>query len=355
MNSNSIAVPLILVSGRTDTLENYRRKVEYGAIPRSDYIEIAEKLGGVFSGRNLSGAGWYGSALRLQKRLKIDILESTFAVLHASEYNAFLSTSEKMAVPLSLLLAAGGKPQPHILIAHHISSKKKAQFFRLWKIHQRISQLICICRSQASYAVDRLNFPASKVTFIYDKVDHRFFHPLNEEVENYILAVGQEQRDYKTLAHAVSQTGIRLVIVASSPWSTYSVDFKKPENMTVLSHISYPELRRLYARARLVVTPLFETDYAAGANSTLEAMAMGKAVICSGTAGMSDYIVPVETGLYSAPENSEELRYSILNLWNNPAELRRLGDNARQAVETSMNMDIYISRVVEIIHNSIPR
>ena len=49
-------------------------------------------------------------------------------------------------------------------------------------------------------------------------------------------------------------------------------------------------MRQLYAAARFVVVSVVETDDLAGLTVILEAMAMGKAVIVSGTRGQTDVI-----------------------------------------------------------------
>jgi glycosyltransferase involved in cell wall biosynthesis len=350
-----MAVPLVLVSNRTKPLDHYRQELSENAAPRIDYIEIAQRLGGEFHGHNLFKAGWYNKVLQLEKRLKLDLLEALFAAANFSKYNAILSTSEKAAIPLSMIISLTRKKKPHVLIGHHFSSENKKRFFRLWDPVKTVSHIIVVCRSQATFVVEKLNYPASQVDFIYDKVDDRFYSPESGPPGDYILAVGQEQRDYDTLLRAISGSNLRLVIVASSPWSTFSVKVPDPKDVTILSHIPFIQLRDLYARARLVVTPLFDVDYAAGANAVLEAMSMGKPLLLSRTAGICDYVVDGVTGRYFSPGEPEELREQIRELWDCPAEQKRLGMNARQAVEESMNMDTYVSRVVQVIEKTLAR
>jgi glycosyltransferase involved in cell wall biosynthesis len=223
-------------------------------------------------------------------------------------------------------------------------------------LHQSFSHLICLCRSQLNYAIKKLNISETKVDFVYDKVDHHFFRPLQVETDDYILAVGQEQRDYKTLLQAISGTNLKLIIVASSPWSTSSVAIKKNNNnITILQNIHYQELRTLYAKARLVIIPLFDVNYAAGVNAVLEAMAMGKPLVVSQTTGITDYVAHDETGLYVAAGSVDELRDAILSLWFNPGACKRLGANARQAVEESMNLTTYVNRVAQIARDVIAK
>jgi glycosyltransferase involved in cell wall biosynthesis len=346
-------VPLILVSNKTKSLECYRQELAANTTPRIDYIEIAQRLGGEFFGPDRSKGVWYHRVLELEERLRLGILEALFAASHFSRYSVFLSTSEKTAIPLSVFISLIPRKKPHVLIGHRLSSNNKKRFFRIWHLRKNIAHIICLCQSQADFAIQQLNFPASRVSFIYDKVDQKFFSPAAHSSGDYLLAVGQEQRDYETLFKAISGTEIPLVVVASSPWSTFNVKIQNPKNVTILTHIPFIQLRDLYASARLVVAPLFNVDYAAGANGVLEAMSMGKPVILSHSDGIRDYAVDGETGRYSTPGDAVELREKILELWDAPAEQRRLGTNARQAVEESMNLDIYIDKVVEIIASTL--
>jgi glycosyltransferase involved in cell wall biosynthesis len=344
----SVQIPLILVGNRIQASALNLSGQSNNHYPRQDYVEVAHRLGGQLSGYGLSKSR-YPWARRIETYLKLDVAESFSAVRQLAKYNVVCSTSEKMAIPLAALLQLTGQKIPHIVIGHKLSSGLKRSLWRTWKLHKTFSHLITLCQAQADYALNQLGLPVSAVDFIYDKVDHHFFHPLKVENNGYILAVGQEQRDYQTLAQAVAGTDLKLVIVASSPWSTHQNHISEAQKATVLSHIPYQDLRRLYAEARLVIVPLFDVDYAAGVNSALEAMAMGKALVISHTRGISDYVVPNETGVCVSPTNVPELRDAILSIWEQPEELARLGANARQAVEQSMNLDIYVDQVVQIV------
>jgi glycosyltransferase involved in cell wall biosynthesis len=166
-----------------------------------------------------------------------------------------------------------------------------------------------------NYAIHQLGIPEEKTDFVYDSVDHRFFQPENIPVEDYILAIGQEQRDYKTLIEAVDGTGLKLIICASSPWSSHRLEIHNSSaEVTVVKGISYLELKNLYARARLVVVPLFDSNYAAGVNTMLEAMAMGKPMIVTQSKGIVDYLTHDETGRFVSPARADEMRQAILSL-----------------------------------------
>jgi glycogen synthase len=72
-------------------------------------------------------------------------------------------------------------------------------------------------------------------------------------------------------------------------------------------------------------------------------MAMGKAVIVSGTEGQRDIVDDGETGVLVPAGDPAALRAAIRRLLDNPDERDRLGRNARRAIETRFSLDVYAS------------
>lgn len=343
--------PLILVSNSIKQQKDTPEQCDDG--PRKDYLEIARRVRGILHGYNSFDAVWYRQVRQLEQWIKLDLLEAFMALRHHPNCDAVLSTSEKLAIPVAALLKIRRQQIPHVVIAHKLSSGSKNHLFRLWHLQKNFSQIISVCRPQVAYAVNHLAVPKERAHFVYDHVDHRFFRPLPVDTEDYILTVGQEQRDYETLLRAVAGTGLKLVVVASSPWSTSrTAPIDNDNRVTVLSHIPYRELRALYARARVVVVPLFDVDYAAGVHPVLEGMAMAKPLIVSRTRGIGDYVAHGETGMYVEPGDAAALRDAILSLWNSPRKQARLGANARQMVEEQANLDVYVEQVAAILYQS---
>lgn len=342
-------VPLILVSNSVTPTNQYQREVDNDLSPRVDYLEIAQRIGGETLGYENHDGSWFKPIRDLEKRIKIDIIEAIRTAKKFSDFSLYLSASEKSAIPLSFLMSALREDAPHILIGHHLSSIPKTRLYRYWKFREHVSHVICVSQAQAEFAVQSMDFPDSQVDFLYDKVDHRFFRPDDNQDGDYILAIGQEQRDYMTLVEAIEGTGIQLVIVASSPWSQFNLEITERPNVSLVNNIPYTELRDLYNGAGLVLVPLFENNYGAGLNTMLEAMAMAKPLIISKTVGIENYVKHAETGLYSSPGNSNELRDNILMLWGNQKECKRLGSNARQAIVEDMNIDLYVDKIVKIV------
>lgn len=315
--------------------------------PRKDYLAFAERVGAEVWRPPPRPALVQRQWRRLQHRLRLDV-SLAWAVTHRSPaYAGFLATSEKTGLPLALLHPSA----PLVVVGHKLNSRSKQLLWRLG-VQRQIAHLITVSAAQARYAVRHLHLPAERVSFLFNPVDEEFFAPLPDQAEeDFILAVGREQRDYPTLLRAVAGTRLKVVIVASSLWSYNRMDIPDTAQVTVQSRLSYPELRRLYAAARLVVLPLFDVDYAAGVNGLQEAMAMARPVIVSRTRGLADYVAEGEAGVAVSPGDPGALREAMLTLWDQPAERARLSANARRVVEDRFRLDGYIDRVVQIVQS----
>lgn len=339
---------VILVDGNRLKTDRYLRLREADIIPRQDFVELAHMIGARVHASDSD------FLLRpLERKIRINVTVPFFAMRTSIAVDIVLSTSEKVALPMAAFLSLFRQRNQasHALIAHRLNSTLKRILFRCWPLQHTFSQVICVANPQAQFAREHLRIAPANVHFIHDKVDQHFYRPKTERDADYLLVVGREQRDYQTLLQALSGTGIHVVIVASSPWSSAPLRIPQGHDstVTVLSDISHRGLRQLYAAARLVVVPLNDVDYAAGVNTLLEAMAMGKAVIATDTRGLWGYVEAGETGLMVPAADATVLRHSVLELWHGSRERRRLGTNARQAVVEGLNLDAYLGRIVDIL------
>jgi glycosyltransferase involved in cell wall biosynthesis len=165
-----------------------------------------------------------------------------------------------------------------------------------------------------------------------------------------------EYRDYPTLIEAVRGLPVQAVLAAASPWSKQrdtTVGSQLPDNVLVHRFTQY-ELRELYAASEFVVMPLYPVDFQAGVTAILEAMAMGKAVICTRTPGQTDVIVEGENGLYVEPNDPITLRSAIQRLLHHPEEANRLGRNGRKRIEEEMSLERYVGKLVKRMESPAP-
>jgi glycosyltransferase involved in cell wall biosynthesis len=251
-------------------------------------------------------------------------------------YDAFVSWGERPAILLAALMKLSAFRKPHVGLFSWVSAPKKAPLFRVLQSH--IDRFVLWSTVQRDYAIQHLRIPPDKIILTRWGVDTKFWRPIQSETD-MICAAGREMRDYETLVEAMRALDIPCQIAAihikgkRDRWQELSGEkHRLPPHVTFGSKNPL-ELRQLYARSKFVVIPLIPTDTDNGLNCILEAMAMGKAVICSRTTGQRDVIQEGKTGLYVEPRNPRALRDAIGYLWNHPEIAKGMGEQGRRHVE----------------------
>jgi glycosyltransferase involved in cell wall biosynthesis len=238
------------------------------------------------------------------------------------------------------------------MIAHILSAPKKVPLFRLLRLGRSIDRILVYSSWQRRFVHQQLGYPEDHVILTSFMVDTRYFDGRDHDAppERMICAAGLERRDYATLLEAVRDLDVKVVIGAASPWSKQGDSTEGralPENVEV-RRLDFVELRDLYARSMFVVVPLHDVEFQAGVTTILEAMGMGKAVICSRTVGQTDVVVDEQTGIYVTPGDAAELRAAIKRLLGDPDRARSLGAAARAYVERECDVTAYARRLAGI-------
>jgi glycosyltransferase involved in cell wall biosynthesis len=188
-----------------------------------------------------------------------------------------------------------------------------------------------------------LGIPKDRLELIPYATDTQFWKPTGLPEESLIVAAGREHRDYRLLDQACTGLRYELLILASSVHSPGAVcTMPAAKSAAIVQQLDHVGLRAAYALAAVVVVPLLPNDFQAGVTAVLEAMAMEKAVVVSATEGIRDVVVDGETAVLVPPGDVLAMRDAIVRLMEDPHERRRLGRNARQAVEERFSLEEYV-------------
>jgi glycosyltransferase involved in cell wall biosynthesis len=292
----------------------------------------------------------------LYKPLQTIVAQIIEAFLVKGRYDAIISWSEQLGLPLALLLKLLASRVPNVIIASWISKPKKAVVLKYVQLH--LDRLILMSSVQRDFAVNVLKLPPQKVILLRWPVDEKFWRPMGCETD-MICTVGSEMRDFRTFVLAMRGLDITCHIAAGTQravkHSTVNAIWESgplPQNITVGGK-SFAELRALYARSRFVVIPLLSTETDNGTTSILEAMSMGKTVICSQTRGQVDVIQNGKTGLLVPQGNPKALHDAIQFLWEHPDETERMGNEGRRFIEAHRTLDQFVCDVRTIVEDVI--
>ncbi|MGE5314909.1 MAG: glycosyltransferase family 4 protein [Acidobacteriota bacterium] len=281
------------------------------------------------------------------------------ALAIARRYDAVISWNEKIGIPFAALQKARGVRMPHVGIFSWISKPKTSRLLSLAQSH--FDAIILMSSVQREHAASVLGIPEEKVPLLRWPVDTAFWRPMPQASTDMICSVGREMRDYETLIRAAAPTGIRLHIAANivqgkhDPWIDTLRDAQSRYPLITAGKKDFCALRELYARSRFLVMPVLSTDTDNGSTSILEAMAMGKPVICSKTKGQVDIIEHGKTGLFVPVNDERAMREAIEYLWNNPDVAERMGRAALEHARQYHKLEDWVSRVKSIVESAIER
>lgn len=327
--------------------------VSSGGRPRADWRELARAMDAEVldigeARRRCGRPGW------LVERLAGSAALLAVACFRARKrYDVVLTDGEQVGLPLALLLSLSRRRPAHVMIVHVMSTRTKTLLYRLLRLGRRIDRMLLYSSWQRRFVIDELGFPQEHAVLSTFMVDTSFWDPATVEAVPGALVstAGLEHRDYPTLIAAASGLDARVVIAAASPWSRRpdsSAGEALPPNVEVCQ-LDFLRLRQLYAESAVVVMPLADVAFQAGVTTILEAMSMGKPVVCSRTRGQTDVIAEGETGLYVKPGDPEALRSTVAALLADPAEAERLGAAARTLMKERYDIELYAARIAAVV------
>ncbi|MEO0494224.1 MAG: glycosyltransferase family 4 protein [Actinomycetota bacterium] len=338
--------PKVVLSVSGEVAPDIRRQIDAGERPLADYVAIADRLGAEIVDRPRVAADG-GPITSLLGRIHPDIAMGYDLFRRRRDADVIITDGEQVGYPLALLMNLGGRRQTaHLMIGHRLTASKKVLLAKAARLDRSIDEYLLYATAQIDATVERGIAPADKCTLIDFMVDTAFFAPgagRPERERPLLVTAGRESRDYPTFIAAIEGLDLDVLIASASPWSkradnAHDVDI--PDNVEV-TRLTQAELRDALEASAFCVVPVVETDFQAGITTILEAMAVGRATVCTKTTGQTDVIDDGVTGRYVAPGDAADLRAVIEELIADPAEADRLGAAARQVAIERMDVRVY--------------
>jgi glycosyltransferase involved in cell wall biosynthesis len=295
------------------------------------------------------------------KLLPLPIFQALIVYRQRRHYDVVVSWDDRFALTYACLLRLTRSRSRHVAILSWMPPLKKAMALKLFQ--NGIDRIILWSQTQRDLLVEFFNISPARIVVIPYWVDHNFWRPMNE-VTDSICAVGDSRRDYTTLIEAVRgldircniATRVKLAEARNPDWGITGrglAQISSLPNNVVCQSASLTELRRMYARARFVVIPLLPTFRDSGITVITEAMAMGKAIICSRIQGQIEFLEEGVTGIFVPPGDVQALREAIQYLWNYPDIAERMGMEGRRRAEEIFRLTQFVANVRQIVDDVI--
>jgi glycosyltransferase involved in cell wall biosynthesis len=333
---------MMLVSA--DASGRVRAEVEAGLRPSPEFLGLEKRFG-------VRLLDWTALGNNRGRRSGRQSLNHVAAALRGlRQTSAVLSDGEHLGIPLAVAMRLPGFGKTrHVMIGHHLAGRSRILAFRLLGVRRRLDCVIVHSSNQAELVIGRLHVPREVVAVVPYAVDTNFWRPEeNLEEDGLILSVGREHRDFRCLAEACDGFG-RVFLTddsAHSPDAHRTSPDVWPANFTRRS-LALLELRAMYARAAVVVVPLLDSAASFGITAVLEAMAMGKAVVVTGTDALRAVVDDRQTGMVVSPGDPVALGDAVRRLLEHPEERRALGEAARAVATERYALDLFVARLAQ--------
>ncbi|MBD2260746.1 glycosyltransferase family 4 protein [Pseudanabaena sp. FACHB-2040] len=274
------------------------------------------------------------------------------------ENDVIYCPGEDIGIPMAAFFAAKQNRPRIVTFAHNIDRPRGRLSLKLLRVLQATDLFLVCSLYQKDFLCKYLNLPESRVRFIWDKVDLNFFTPgapTADKKRPLITSVGLENRDYRLIAAATEDMDVDVRI---SGFSKYAQQLQRafpdvlPANMT-RQFYPWHELVQLYRDADIVVVSTFESKYASGVSSLLEAMACRRPIIATETEGLAAYLDP-EIVLTVKPGDVDGLKKAITYLLNHPEEASRRAELGYQVAKARNSIDTFTDQVVACLRQPKP-
>jgi len=194
--------------------------------------------------------------------------------------------------------------------------------------------------------------PANKIITKPNFIDYRDMHAKNNR--RYALFVGRlsPEKGIHILVKAFQSSDIPLYIVGDGPDRKLALELaSQNNNVRYLGHVDRASLEKVYSQAKCLVVP--SVTYENFPMNILEAFRSGIPVVASKIGSIKEIINEGETGLLFHPGDPDDLITKIQPLWQNQAELERMGSNARREYEEKYAPERNYQLLMDIYHRAI--
>ena len=191
------------------------------------------------------------------------------------------------------------KESPEIVVLTFIYKPKKSLIGKIYDKFMRyivtsgyIKYFVVFSESEKRRYADYFDIPESQFVFETLGYEDKTKDVPRLESEDFYLAAGRSNRDYKFLTEVWSKRKEKLEIICDT-LNSKSVT----ENIKILTNCHDDDFFRELAKCRAVIVPLEDTHISSGQLVIIQAMMYGKPVIVTENDTVTDYIDSGRTGL----------------------------------------------------------
>lgn len=222
-----------------------------------------------------------------------------------------------------------------------LAGKLYHRYIRYVVTSKYIDRFICFAKEECDYYAKLFGMDKNKFMFV----------PLGIKVANVslgddgtVFATGRSNRDYDFLLEVVQEGRYDTVIACDNYKKGHTTS-----NVKILDDCHGGEMLERMARCHCVAIPLADLNVSSGQLVVLQAMALGKPVVCTKSNGIKDYVVDGVSGFFVNNVHEEWLN-ALERLYSDKACYDEMSKCAIALYKRNFTETAMYGRVAEIIN-----
>lgn len=287
-----------------------------------------------------------------------DMLVATWKILTCRKHYDVLYATHTLGIEPIILLHALGLYRRPIVVWHHqpIVRAKSALRERLARLFYRgMDHMIFF--SQKLIADSLLSDKADplRMSMVPWGADLDYYDSLHSDGKSPSLFIssGKELRDYETLLEAFRRTELPLTLYVEKKRQAYFASLHPGQNVT-LHYGDRPiphEIAQLVAQSRCVCICCQPSNYTVGLTTVVEALALGKPILCTRNLQMPMDIEAEGCGFWLEPGDTDGWAAKLRFIADHPEEAAAMGRRGRALAERLYNANECGHQVAHIIQS----
>jgi glycosyltransferase involved in cell wall biosynthesis len=206
-----------------------------------------------------------------------------------------------------------------------------------------IDSFICFSKNECEYYTNLFNVQEDKFKFCTLGIDDIKINNSKIANQKNIISCGRSNRDYNFLYNALKQTDYKLDIISDE------CKLESYKNITIYNNVGVQDFLEMLDKSYIVVIPLLDENISSGQLVILQAMQLGKPVICTKSNTVTDYIIDGENG-FIIEKDEKKLIELIEKLYEDEELYNKISLKQKEIFEKSYSMGALGDQVASIIN-----
>jgi glycosyltransferase involved in cell wall biosynthesis len=302
------------------------------------------------------------------KRLR-DMIVATWKVLTCRKHYDVLYATHTLGIEPIILLRALGVYRHPIVVWHHQPIVKAKNPLReaLARIFYRgMDHMIFFSEKLIEDSLLSKKADKQRMSMVHWGADLEYYSPLLSSPRGDgtntpplvgdrgglpFISTGKELRDYETLLQAFHETGLPLTLYVEKKRQAYFESLHPKENIEIhygdrpIPH----EIAQLVAQSKCVCICCQKSNYTVGLTTVVEALALGKPILCTRNPQMPMDIEAEGCGFWIEVGDVEGWKEKLRYIASHPEEAKAMGKRGRALAKKCYNAKQCGKEVAQII------